>query len=1127
MLMKSHVHPLFSRVCLAVLLLVGVSAGAFPNITNVVETGGFAEATDTIVAKWTGVTFTNGVANEPINGKGANDPYTVGVFGSYAPSYVDRNHRWTNASPVAMPPYLIGQEYIMIGNDNRERTALTLDVFISVESVVYLLIDNRMGPATEATARPNDPPTFGPSAMQWVIDEGWVPVTNGLNRTANMAWPDEIAIDEGADSTINNWNSIYAKRFPAGSFRLKQADNTGRNMYGVVVAPAIPPAAPSNLTAASGDGKVTLNWTAVGGANAYIVKRSFSPGGPYTIVATNFTVSYMDLDVFNGDTIYYVVSAFNINGESLDSNEAIGTPKAAPTNLTAVGGVGQVELSWDAMAGAASYTISRSTSSGGPYSPVGSGISGTTFTDSTVEGGRTYFYVVVAQVTGGGDSGVSGEASALTAPTAIPTLTVASWAVTALQLKWTVSNQVITGYAIEQSTDGIDFVPLATVPATPLYYVHGNLSPATTYYYRMQSTNDSGASAYSAVASATTPASGFNINFANAANGQPANNPAPTPPGYAQDIGEVYGVRANGLTYGWDQDITADSRWRMNAASPDIRWDTFNHFQKLSPARYWELEIPVGFYSVYIVSGDPANEDSLFQFDIEGFLTPIYDPRGAAPNWAQFRAEIPVEDGRLTLNCGPTLKDVTANNNKINFIDIYPAVPVAPSITAPPQNVTAEEYHATSLSVGVSGSYRLVYQWYHNDLPVPDGTNATLAFAQPRQTDAGQYYVVVTNWGGTVISSPVTLTVQPDVTAPIVTGVSSLGGSTIDICFSEELDNSLGLVTEVFSYNINGQGTVPTNVVLRPDRRSVILQLDTPVTGVFTVQVNGSENTHHDFAGNPVASTIHTRTVFGFAGDVGIPGIAGSHFACDVAGDIEIVGGGLDIWGASDEGHIVLKPVDGDFDARVRLDGLSLPTTTGPALIAKAGLMVRETTAADSPTLHLLANPLPPGRNLLEAGRRQTVGGTTSSWGTNQTALAMPQWIRLVRAANTFTGYRSTNGTDWIVFANTTQTLPSTLQVGLAVTAHTNSTSLVTTGLFSNFSIRTKPRIIPGSGFAGGEFGVSFATDAGTTYRVEYSVSLDAPNWTLLDTVLGDGSVKTVVDPSPGPPRRFYRIRTD
>jgi fibronectin type 3 domain-containing protein len=1119
--MKSYLVSSFFRACLAgvtALVLGTLSAEAFPNITNVIETGGINEPTDTVTAKWTGVTFTNGVAGEPVPGRPANAPYTVGPFGDHAPCFVDRNHRWTNSSATAlMPSYLAGQEYIMIGNDNRDRPNFRLDVFIAVESHVYLLIDNRLGDGSGA-----NPPNFTTN-MQWVIAEGWVPVTNAINRTGDINLPDEVGVDEASDNDHDQWSSIYYQRFPAGSFQLKQPDNIGRNMYGVVVAPAIPPLAPSNLTATSGDSKVTLNWAAAGGATGYVVKRSFSPGGPYTIIATNTTTSYMDLDVFNGDTIYYVVSAFNINGESADSNEAIGTPKAAPANVTAVGGVGQVQISWDALAGAATYTVSRSTISGGPYTPVGSGITGTTYTDTTVEGGRTYYYVVVAQMTGGGDSGQSAEASALTAPTAIPTLTVSPWAVTALQLTWTVDNQIITGYVIEQSADNVNFAPVAEVPATPRNYAVGNLLPGTTYYFRIQSTNSSGASGFSVVASGTTPASGFNVNFANALNGTPANNPAPIPAGYAQDIGEVFGLRTNGLSYGWSADITVDGRWRMNAASRDLRWDTFNHLQKpqVLPTATWEIEIPVGFYRIYTVSGDPTATDSVFQFDIEGFVTESGVP--VTGNWwREFTAEVPVEDGRLTVKSGPA-----AANHKINFIDIYPAVPVGPSITAPPQGVTVEEYHPASLSVGVTGSYRLVYQWYRNDLPVPDGTNATLAFQYPRQSDAGQYYVVVTNWGGTVTSTPVTLTVQPDVTAPTITGVTSFGGKTISICFSEELDNSLGLITEVFSYNINDQTVFATNVILRPDRRSVVLELDTPISGTFTLRVNTFEETHRDFAGNAVPGTPHTSTVFGFAGDIGGPGAVGSDFACDPAGQIEIVGGGLDIWGASDQGHVVLRPVDGDFEARVRLDGLSLPTTTGPALIAKAGLMARETTAADSPTLHLLANPLPPGRNLLEAGRRQTVGGTSSSWGTNQTALAMPQWIRMVRSADTFTGYRSTNGTDWIVFANTTQVLPSTLQVGLAVTAHTNSTSLVATGLFSNFSIRTKPRIIPGSGFTGGDFGISFATDPGITYRVEYSVSLTAPTWNLLDTVVGDGTVKTVVDASPAPPSRFYRIRTD
>jgi len=68
-----------------------------------------------------------------------------------------------------------------------------------------------------------------------VLDQGWVAVTTGINRTADRNIPDEVGIDEDSNGSINNWYSIYTKAFPAGTFQLKQADNTGRNMYGAVI----------------------------------------------------------------------------------------------------------------------------------------------------------------------------------------------------------------------------------------------------------------------------------------------------------------------------------------------------------------------------------------------------------------------------------------------------------------------------------------------------------------------------------------------------------------------------------------------------------------------------------------------------------------------------------------------------------------------------------------------------------------------------------------------------------------------------------------------------------------------------------------------------------------------------
>jgi len=87
--------------------------------------------------------------------------------------------------------------------------------------------------------------------------------------------------------------------------------------------------APQNLTAAAGDAQVTLNWDAVDGATGYNVKRATSSGGPYETVTSAVYNTYTDTTVTNGVTYYYVVTAVNSSGESLNSAEVSATPQAA------------------------------------------------------------------------------------------------------------------------------------------------------------------------------------------------------------------------------------------------------------------------------------------------------------------------------------------------------------------------------------------------------------------------------------------------------------------------------------------------------------------------------------------------------------------------------------------------------------------------------------------------------------------------------------------------------------------------------------------------------------------------------------------------------------------------------
>lgn len=88
------------------------------------------------------------------------------------------------------------------------------------------------------------------------------------------------------------------------------------------------------------------------------------------------------------------------------------TAPAAPTGLTASAtGKGAISLSWTASTGATSYNAKRSTVSGGPYTTIATGITTTTFKNSGLTLGVTYFYVVSA-VNSAGEGPNSNQASA-------------------------------------------------------------------------------------------------------------------------------------------------------------------------------------------------------------------------------------------------------------------------------------------------------------------------------------------------------------------------------------------------------------------------------------------------------------------------------------------------------------------------------------------------------------------------------------------------------------------------------------------------------------------------------------------------------------------------------------------
>lgn len=82
------------------------------------------------------------------------------------------------------------------------------------------------------------------------------------------------------------------------------------------------------------------------------------------------------------------------------------------------------------------------------------------------------------------------------------------------------------------------------------------------------------------------------------------------------------------------------------------------------------------------------------------------------------------------------------------------SVAAAPSITTPPQSLTAFVGDNVSFSPTVSGTQPFFYAWQLDGTNIPNATNATLSLNSVTTSQAGSYTVIVTNQLGAVTSTP-------------------------------------------------------------------------------------------------------------------------------------------------------------------------------------------------------------------------------------------------------------------------------------------------------------------------------------------------------------------------------------
>jgi len=275
--------------------------------------------------------------------------------------------------------------------------------------------------------------------------------------------------------------SMYSYTVIAANGVGESAVSTAALVTPVAPTPAI---APPNLTITPSAQQVTLNWSAVSGAIGYIVQQGTVSGGPYTYVTTVSSLTYTDTGLADNTPYYYVVTAMNSGGTSGNSTEASATTAPVPpTGLAVTPGNTQATLSWTASAGATAYQVQRATVSGGPYTIVGSNVSGPTFTDTGLTNGTVYYYVVVAQ-NGVAASAASAEISVTpvtTVPVA-PTGFNASTVNLQIVLKWTASSGATSYTILRSPTPGGPYTTLVS-GITATTYTDTAVVAGNIYYY--------------------------------------------------------------------------------------------------------------------------------------------------------------------------------------------------------------------------------------------------------------------------------------------------------------------------------------------------------------------------------------------------------------------------------------------------------------------------------------------------------------------------------------------------------------------------------------------------------------------------------------------------------------------
>ena len=249
------------------------------------------------------------------------------------------------------------------------------------------------------------------------------------------------------------------------------------------------PDAPT-LAATAGDGQITISWQTVAGATHYEiwVRQGDDPWTQANdTVLTATATSFTHTGLTDGETYFYTARSANASGVKspwAPQVEATVNPELAAPVLTATAGVNQIDISWQAVTGAAAYELWAWEETADWVQIDDGSLTATSYTHSDLDEGLTYYYQSRTLNNNDNPGPWSDKVHATVYADLDPPVLTATAGDGQISISWPTVTDA-HGYQIWTAQDGAEWEQAddGSLTSASTSFTHAGLTSGETYYY--------------------------------------------------------------------------------------------------------------------------------------------------------------------------------------------------------------------------------------------------------------------------------------------------------------------------------------------------------------------------------------------------------------------------------------------------------------------------------------------------------------------------------------------------------------------------------------------------------------------------------------------------------------------